>query len=196
MSLKCVNRRVLWMLVLAAWVPACGYNTSVEADEDVKAAWGNLQSAYKRRADLVPSLVATVKGAANFEKDTLTQVVEARAKVGQMKIDSSTIDSPERLKQFEAAQGQLSGALSRLMVVAEKYPDLRATESFRELQAQLEGTENRINTERVRYIAAVAAYNKVVQVFPTLIGAKLRGKEVRPNFEGTPGQENAPEVKF
>jgi LemA protein len=178
MFVKLSQVRAAAMLCALTLFAGCGFNTVVEADEDVKAAWGNVQSAYKRRADLVPGLVSTVKGAANFEKDTLTQVVEARAKVGQMKIDSSMIESPERLKQFEAAQSQLSGALSRLMVVSEQYPQLRATESFRELQAQLEGTENRINTERVRYIAAVAAYNKVVQVFPTLIGAKLRGKDV------------------
>ena len=175
---------------------ACGFNAVVERDEDVKASWAEVQNQYKRRTDLVPNLVNIVKGAANFEQETLTKVIEARAKVGSLQVDSSTIEDPAKLKAFEAAQNQLKGALSRLMVVVERYPELKATEGYRDLQAQLEGTENRITVARNRFIAAVAEYNKVVLRFPSMIGAKMRGKELRPTFEGTPGQENAPEVKF
>jgi LemA protein len=174
----------------------CGFNTVIEADEEVKGAWAEVENQYKRRADLVPNLVNVVKGAAQFEQETLQKVVEARSKVSSMQVDSSTIDSPEKLRAFEAAQGQLSGALSRLMVVVEKYPELKATDGYRDLQAQLEGTENRISVARMRFIESVAEYNKVVLRFPSLIGAKMRGKTVRPTFQGTPGQENPPEVKF
>ncbi len=175
---------------------ACGYNEVIERDEDVKAAWAEVENQYKRRADLVPNLVNVVKGAANFEQETLTKVVEARASVGKVQVDSSIVDDPERLQKFEQAQGQLTGALSRLLVVAEQYPELKATDAFRDLQAQLEGTENRIAVARRRFIESVAAYNKTVQLFPSSIGASLRNKEVRPTLQGTPGQENPPEVKF
>jgi LemA protein len=188
-------KRVAVLTVLVA-LAGCGYNEVIERDEDVKAAWAEVENQYKRRADLVPNLVNTVKGAANFEQDTLQKVVEARSRVGQVKVDASTIDDPQKLRQFEQAQGQLSGALSRLLVVAEKYPELKATEGYRDLQAQLEGTENRITVARKRFIESVAAYNKTVQLFPSSIGSRLRGKNVRPTFEGTPGQENPPEVKF
>jgi LemA protein len=175
----------------------CGYNEVITKDEQVKAAWAEVQNQYQRRADLVPNLVKTVKGAANFEKETLQNVVEARAKVGQMKVDPSIIDDPQKLKQFQEAQGELGQALSRLMVVVERYPELKATEAFRDLQAQLEGTENRIAVARQRYIEAVSGYNQVVLHFPTSIGASLRGKETRPTFEATtPGAEKAPEVDF
>lgn len=176
---------------------ACGYNDVITQDETVKAAWSEVQNQYQRRADLVPNLVKTVKGAANFEKETLQGVVEARAKVGQMKIDASVIDDPQKLQQFQEAQGQLGSALSRLMVVAERYPELKATEAFRDLQAQLEGTENRITVARQRFITAVSSYNQTVLKFPSSIGASLRGKEVRPNFEATtPNAEKPPEVNF
>lgn len=174
----------------------CGINAVVEKDQDVIAAWAEVENQYKRRADLVPNLVNVVKGAANFEQETLQKVVEARSKVAGIKVDNSIIDDPQRLKQFEAAQQQLSGALSRLLVVSERYPELKATEAFRDLQAQLEGTENRIAVARKRYIEEVAEYNKVVLRFPSMIGAKIRSKNVRPTFEGTPGQENAPAVAF
>lgn len=175
----------------------CGYNSVIDADEDVKAAWAQVQNDYQRRADLIPNLVNTVKGAADFEKDTLERVVQARAKVGQMQVDESIIDNPEKFKQFQQVQGELSGALSRLMVVAEQYPQLKATEAFRDLMVNLEGTENRITVARKRYIDAVAAYNKIVIKFPTSIGASLRGKSARPSFEATtPGAEKAPEVSF
>lgn len=188
--------RKIVALVALMGLAGCGFNSVVEADEDVKAAWAEVDNQYKRRADLVPSLVNTVKGAANFEQETLQKVVEARSKVGSVKVDSSTIDDPQKLQQFEAAQSQLSGALSRLMVVVEKYPELKATAGFQDLQSQLEGTENRIAVARKRFIGAVADYNKIVLTFPSMIGAKMRGKDVRPTFQGTAGQENPPEVKF
>ena len=184
------------MVLLLTTVASCGFNEVVESDEDVKAAWAEVQNQYKRRADLVPNLVQTVKGSANFEQETLQKVIEARSRVAGVKVDSTTIDNPAKLKEFEAAQQQLSGALSRLMVVVEKYPELKSTASFQELQSQLEGTENRVTVARKRFIAAVADYNKVVLRFPSMIGAKMRGKEVRPTFEGAAGIENPPEVKF
>ncbi len=174
----------------------CGYNEVIERDEDVKANWAEVQNQYKRRADLVPSLVKVVQGAANFEQQTLKQVVDARASVGNMKIDASTIDDPQKLAAFEAAQAKLSGALSRLLVVSENYPDLKASGAFRDLQAQLEGTENRIAVARGRYIDAVAEYNKVVLRFPSSIGASMRGKRERPTFTGNAADEKPPEIKL
>lgn len=174
----------------------CGYNEVIDQDEAVKASWAEVQNQYKRRADLVPNLVKVVQGAANFERDTLRQVVEARASVAGIKVDSSVIDDPQKLADFEAAQAKLSGALSRLLVVSENYPDLKATAAFRDLQAQLEGTENRITVARGRYIAAVGEYNKVVLRFPTSIGASMRGKRERPTFSGDPANEKPPEIKF
>ena len=181
---------------LAVPVSGCGYNDVITLDEGVKANWAEVENQYKRRADLVPNLVSVVKGAANFEQETLTKVVEARSKVAGMKVDSSTIDDPEKLKKFEAAQAELSGSLSRLLVVAEQYPQLRATDSFRDLQSQLEGTENRIAVARKRYIEAVAEYNGLVQRFPTSIGASMRGRAVRPTFQAAPGSDKAPEIKL
>jgi LemA protein len=184
----------LAMLLLLA---ACGYNAVVDKDEAVKAAWSEVENQYQRRADLIPNLVNTVKGSAKFEQDTLRQVVEARASATSMKIDASIIDDPERLKRFEAAQANLSGALSRLIATVENYPDLKASQAFRDLIAQLEGTENRISVARRRYIESVADYNAFVQKFPTNLGARIRGKGVRPTFAATtPGAERAPEVKF
>jgi LemA protein len=186
----------LALFLLAAPLSGCGYNTVVERDEDVKASWAEVENQYKRRADLVPNLVNVVKGNANFEKSTLESVVEARSKVAGMKVDASVIDDPAKLKQFEEAQQNLSGALSRLMVVVERYPELKATDSYRDLQAQLEGTENRITVARKRYIDSVSEYNKVVQVFPSSIGASMRGKSVRPTFSAPAGLDKPPEVKF
>jgi LemA protein len=180
-----------------ALLAGCGFNTVIQADEEVKGAWAEVQSQYQRRADLVPNLVATVKGAANFEQSTLTAVTEARAKATSIQVDPSIIDDPERLAQFEAAQQQLSGALGRLLAVAESYPDLKASAAYRDLMAQLEGTENRIAVARGRYIQSVAAYNTLVQTFPSMIGAKLRGRDVRPTFTATtPGAEVAPKVEL
>jgi LemA protein len=187
-----------WLLLACFSLSAlgCGYNEVIERDEDVKAGWAEVQNQYKRRADLVPNLVNVVKGSANFERDTLEKVVEARASVGKLNIDSSTIDDPQKLAQFEAAQAKLSGALSRLLVVAEAYPDLKASAQYRDLQSQLEGTENRIAVARKRYIETVSEYNKTVLRFPSSIGASIRGKKERPNFSGNPADETAPEVKF
>ena len=182
------------LVCLGVFAASCGYNEVIERDEDVKAAWAEVQNQYKRRADLVPNLVKTVKAAANFEQETLQKVVEARASVGKMQVDQSIIDDPEKLKKFEAAQGQLSSALSRLLVVSENYPQLRATEAFRDLSAQLEGTENRITVARKRFIDSVSEYNKVVLRFPSSLGASMRGKKERPTFTGDPGTEKAPEL--
>jgi LemA protein len=182
------------IVTAAVLFSGCGYNEVVERDEDVKGAWAEVQNQYKRRADLVPNLVKVVQGAANFERETLTKVVEARASVGSLKVDQSIIDDPEKLRKFEAAQGELSQALSRLLVVTENYPDLKANAGFRDLQAQLEGTENRIAVARGRFIEQVAEYNKVVLRFPTSIGASMRGKKERPTFTGEPGNEKPPEI--
>lgn len=186
------------LLGLGALVlPGCGFNKVVELDQDVQAAWAEVENQYQRRADLVPNLVEVVKGAADFEKDTLQGVVEARSQVAGMKVDKTVLDDPQAFERFEKAQAQLSGALSRLMVVVEKYPDLKATQAFRDLSAQLEGTENRIAVARRRYIESVAGYNKVVLTFPTMIGAKMRSMDVRPTFKAiTEGAENAPKVSF
>jgi len=181
---------------LATGVAGCGYNEIIDRDEDVKASWAEVQNQYQRRSDLVPNLVKVVKGNANFEQETLTKVVEARSKVAGVKVDQSVIDDPTKLKQFEEAQQNLTGALSRLMVVVERYPELKATEGFRDLQAQLEGTENRIAVARKRYIETVAEYNKVVERFPTSIGSSIRGKAVRSTFSVAPGVEKAPEVQL
>jgi LemA protein len=182
-----------WTALLAS---ACGYNEVIERDEDVKAAWSEVQNQYKRRADLIPNLVNVVKGAAEFEKDTLRELTEARASATSIKIDASTIDDPAKLKAFEDAQNRLSGSLSRLLVTAEKYPDLKTSAQFQDLSAQLEGTENRIAIARRRYIEAVAVYNKSVLSFPSSIGAGMRGKKERPVFEGDPGTEKPPEVQL
>jgi LemA protein len=194
------SSRGSWLLAALALVFAvhsgCGYNEVIDRDEDVKASWSEVQNQYKRRADLVPNLVKTVQGAANFEKETLKEVVDARASVGRVNVDASVVDDPEKLAQFEAAQSKLTGALSRLMVVAERYPELKTSDQFRDLQAQIEGTENRIAVARKRYIEAVAAYNKTVLRFPTSIGASLRGKSERPTFQGDPAHEAPPEVAF
>jgi LemA protein len=181
---------------LAGPLTGCGYNEVITLDESVKSNWAEVENQYKRRADLVPNLVSVVKGAGTFEQETLTKVVEARSKVAGMKVDASTIDDPEKLKKFEAAQSELSGSLSRLLVVAEQYPTLKATDAYRDLQSQLEGTENRIAVARKRYIEAVGQYNVLVQSFPTSIGASMRGRKVRPTFEAAPGSDKAPEVKL
>jgi len=188
--------RALAVALCVVFSGSCGYNEVIDRDEDVKASWSEVQNQYKRRADVVPNLVNVVKGSAAFEKDTLQAVVEARASVGKVSIDASTIDDPAKLQAFEAAQAKLSGALGRLLAVSEAYPDLKASAQFRDLQAQLEGTENRIAVARKRYIESVAEYNKTVLRFPTSLGASIRGKKERPNFTGDPANETAPEVKF
>jgi len=188
---------VLVLAVLFAGCQGCQtYNTLVEADEAVKEAWANLQSAYQRRADLIPNLVETVKGAAQFEQETLQSVIEARARATQITLTADDLSNPEKLRQFQEAQQQLSGALGRLLVVAERYPQLQTVEAFRDLLVQLEGTENRINVARQRYNEAVRRYNLLVRRFPNNIIARLTGFEPRVPFEAEKGAERAPEVRF
>ena len=188
---------LLLAVTLSFSLAGCGYNDVIDKDEAVKASWAEVQNQYKRRADLVPNLVNVVKGAGQFEQDTLTKVIEARSKVAGLKIDSSTIDDPEKLKKFEAAQNELGGSLSRLLVVSEQYPQLKATDSYRDLQAQLEGTENRITVERERYNQKVEAYNVDVRSFPTNLVAKVSGFKTRDTFKATAANaDKPPEVKF
>ena len=171
------------------------YNSLVAKDEAVTTAWGNIQSQYQRRADLVPNLVNTVKGYAKHESETLEGVVEARAKATQIKVDADNI-TPEKLKQFQSAQGELTQALGRLIAVQENYPDLKANENFSELQAQLEGTDNRINESRQLYNAAVQTYNVSVRRFPANIVAGMFGFDKKTQFEAEAGTEKAPQVEF
>lgn len=187
------------LVIVAAIVSGCGINTIPTYDEQVKAAWGQVQNQYQRRADLVPNLVATVQGYATHEKDTLQAVVEARAKVSQMNVSPEILSDPAAFKAFEQNQAQLTSALSRLMVVVEAYPDLKANQNFLQLQSQLEGTENRISVARRDYIEAVQRYNTELRTFPGRIWHALmyRDMKVRESFEATsPGAETAPVVKF
>ncbi len=173
------------------------YNRLVALDQTVNKKWADVQSVYQRRADLIPNLVNTVAGAANFEKSTLTEVTNARASVGRVQLDPSKAPTDAaQLEQFQAAQGQLSNALSRLLVVAENYPQLTATQNFRELQAQLEGTENRISVERNNFNAVVQDYNTTLRRFPTNMIAGMFGFVQRPFFQAKQGAENAPAVNF
>jgi LemA protein len=184
-------------LALLFILPGCGYNKLQGLDEDAKAAWGEVQNQYQRRADLIPNLVSTVKGAANFEQETLQKVIEARAQATSIKLDAQALSDPATFKKFEQAQQNLSGALSRLMVVVEKYPELKANQNFRDLQAQLEGTENRITVARKRYVESVAEYNKGVRYFPTNLTAKyLLGLSERQSFSAEEGAAKPPQVKF
>ena len=184
-------------LVMLLALAGCGYNSLQALDEDVKAAWSEVENQYQRRADLVPNLVATVKGAAKFEQETLNQVIEARSKATAVKIDAKDLSNPEIFKRFEAVQRELSSALSRLLVVVERYPQLKATQNFRDFQAQLEGTENRIAVARKRYIEKVAEYNKGVRFFPTNLTAKyLLALEVRETFSVDEKLAEPPPVKF
>ena len=189
------------MLALAAVLltaGGCGYNRIQGLDEEVKAAWAEVQNQYQRRFDLVPNLVATVKGYAAHERETLEAVTEARAKVGSIQVTPEMLNNPQQFEQFQKAQGSLSSALSRLMVVVEKYPDLKASENFRDLQSQLEGTENRIAVARNRYIQTVAEYNKSVRYFPTNLTAKyLLHMETKATFAPeSKAVEQAPKVQF
>jgi LemA protein len=170
-------------------------NSMATSDQEVKASWANVQSAYQRRSDLIPNLVKTVQGVANFEKSTLTAVIQARASATQMKLDAKDL-SPENMQKYQAAQSSLGGALSRLMVVSENYPQLRATENFSELQAQLEGTENRIKEERDRFNGAVKNYNSLIVTFPNSLIASFSGFAEKGFFQAEAGSEKAPEVNF
>jgi LemA protein len=187
------------LLILQALVlSGCGYNTLQQQDEQIKASWSEVVNQYQRRADLVPNLVNVVKGYAGHERDVLTQVTEARARVGSVQATPELLNDPQAFQRFQAAQGELSGALSRLMAVAENYPRLKADTLFRDLQAQLEGTENRITVARNRYIQAVQNYNVTVRSFPTNLTAKMFGLDVKPNFtvENERGISTAPKVDF
>ena len=185
---------VLAVLILAA---VSSYNGLIGSSQAVDASWAQVQNVYQRRADLIPNLVQTVQGAANFEKSPIVQVTEARASVGKVNINQNQAPTdPAQLAQFQQAQGQLGSALSRLLVVAENYPDLKATANFRDLQAQLEGTENRITVERGRFNAAVQEYNTKIRTLPTVFFAGMMGFQQKPYFQSSPGAETAPAVKF
>jgi LemA protein len=178
-------------------IAAASYNHLVSLSQGVNSQWAQVQNVYQRRADLVPNLVATVSGAANFEKSTLTEITEARASVGQIKIDPNHAPADAaKLAEFEQAQGSLSSALSRLLVVSERYPDLKASANFRDLQAQLEGTENRIAVERGRFNDAVQAYDTAIKSFPAMLYAGTFGFTEKPYFTATPGAEKPPQVQF
>jgi LemA protein len=176
-----------WLLIIAAvlttlMLGGCGYNDFQKLDEQTKAAWSEVLNQYQRRADLVPNLVATVKGEANFEQETLTKVVEARAKATSIQVTPDMLSDAQKMQQFQQAQAQLTGALSRLLAVSERYPDLKANQSFRELRVQLEGTENRITVARNRYIQAVQQYNVLARSFPSNLTAMMFHYEPKANF--------------
>jgi LemA protein len=177
-------RKLLAILMIAAALSlgGCGYNTFQTTDEQIKASWSEVVNQYQRRADLVPNLVNTVKGEANFEQGTLTKVVEARSKATSIQATPELINDPQAFQKFQQAQSELSGALSRLLVVSENYPTLRANQGFRDLQAQLEGTENRITVARNRYIKSVQDYNVTVRSFPSNLTAMIFGYKEKPNF--------------
>ena len=186
------------LLVAGSLLTGCGYNEFQTKDEATKAAWGEVVNQYQRRADLIPNLVATVQGFAKQEKDVLLGVTNARAKVGSIQATPEVLNNPEAFQKFQQVQGELSGALSRLMAVSEKYPDLKADTSFRDLQSQLEGTENRITVARQRYIAAVQDYNVTVRKFPNNLTAMVFGYETKPSFtvENEKAISTAPTVDF
>ena len=190
--------RALLVLCLSVLLSGCDYNALTSGDEQIKASWAEVLNQYQRRADLIPNLVRTVEGFAKQERDVLVQVTEARAKVSSMQVSPEMVNDPAALQQFQAAQGQLSSALSRLLVTVERYPELKSDANFRDLQAQLEGTENRITVARNRYIDTVRQYNTLARSFPTNITAMLFGFEVKPSFTVENEAEIArpPEVSF
>ena len=191
-------RKVWLVLIFPLVLSGCGYNTLQSTDEAVKAQWGEVLNQYQRRADLIPNLVRTVQGFAKQEKDVLIGVTEARAKVGTVQATPDTLNDPATFQKFQAAQGELTSALSKLMVVVERYPELKSDRNFRDLQAQLEGTENRIAVARNRYISAVQEYNLVVRQFPSNLTAKMFGYVTKPTFtvENEAAISKPPEVKF
>ena len=190
-----MNYRTIVLSLLIPLMTSCGYNRMVELDEAVTRQWAQVENAYQRRADLIPNLVETVKGYANFEQETLTAVIEARSKATGINVDPSNL-STESIQQFQAAQDQLSGALSRLMVVVERYPDLKANQNFLELQAQLEGTENRIAFERMKFNESTGDYNTYIRRFPRNIIANIFGFDRKEYFQSREGADQAPQVKF
>jgi LemA protein len=191
--------RLVAVMLVTSLLSGCGMNNIPTYDEQVKAAWAQVENQYQRRADLIPNLVETVKGYAKQEQETLTAVIEARAKATSIQVDASTINDPQKLQQFDQAQQQLSGALSRLLVVSERYPDLKSNQNFLSLQSQLEGTENRIAVARRDYIAAVERYNTEIRTFPGLLWHKVLYSDlpVRETFKASaPQADQAPAVKF
>ncbi len=187
----------LALLLILPALSGCGYNQIQSNEEAVTAAWANVQATYQRRADLIPNLVATVKGYAAHERETLEAVTQARARVGQVNLSAKDLSNPAALAKFQAAQGELSGALSRLLVVAERYPDLKASQNFTDLQNQLEGTENRINVARQRYNEAVRVFNTSIRTFPNNLTNKfLLHLERKEPFKAEQGAQQAPKVKF
>ena len=191
-------RAIIAVCVLGLTVSACGYNTIPTLEEQAKAKWADVQNNYQRRADLIPNLVATVQGYAKQEREVLTSVIEARAKATQIKVDASQLTDPEKVKQFQDAQNQLTGALGRLIAVSENYPDLKSNQNFLALQSQLEGTENRISVARRDYIEAVRAYNTELRTFPGLIWANtvFRSNKPMAEFAAADGVQTPPQVKF
>jgi LemA protein len=191
-------RTVFAVIGLGLALSGCGYNTIPTLEEQAKARWSDVQNQYQRRADLIPNLVATVQGYAKQEKDVLTAVIEARAKATQVKLDVSQLTDPDKVKQFQDAQNQLTGALGRLLAVSENYPDLKSNANFLALQSQLEGTENRISVSRRDYIEAVREYNTSLRTFPTVLWAKtfFSGNKPMAEFTATEGAEKPPQVKF
>lgn len=187
---------ILTAFIFSSNFYGCGYNTLVTMQESVTSAWSQVENQYQRRADLIPNLVKTVQGAADFEKSVLTEVTDARSRVGQVKLSAEDLSDPQKFEQFQKAQDQLSSALSRLLVVSENYPQLKANESFLQLQSQLEGTENRISVERRRYNETVQTYNTEVRSFPALIMAKIFGFKEKEYFKAVTGSEKAPDVNF
>ncbi len=185
-------------LILASTLSlsGCGYNTLQVKDEAVTAAWSEVQNEYQRRADLVPNLVNVVKGYAKHEEQVLTEVTQARANVAGLKVDREVLEDPELFQRYQQAQSQLTGALSRLIAVSENYPDLKANEQFRDLQVQLEGTENRIAVARNRYISSVQDFNSYARQFPQVMTAKVISMEPKPNFTAEAGAQKAPTVSF
>jgi LemA protein len=183
--------------LLGLGLAGCGVNNVPTLEEKAKAAWSEVQNQYQRRADLIPNLVETVKGYAQQEREVLTQVIEARAKATQVKVDASTITDPVKFKEYQEAQNQLSGALGRLMVTVERYPELKSNQNFLALQSQLEGTENRVTVARRDYIQAVQAFNTEIRTFPGVIWARLFwGAKAMESFTATSGAERPPAVKF
>jgi LemA protein len=189
---------VVVLVVILGMFLAGTYNSLVGSEQRVEAQWAQVQNAYQRRADLVPNLVATVKGAAKFEQDTLTRIVEARSRVGQVSAQATQeiLNDPQKFQQYQQAQDGLSSALSRLLVVVEQYPQLQSVPAFRDLMVQLEGSENRVSVERMRFNEAAQAYNTQVRRFPAAIFAGMLGFQPKPYFQSQPGSETAPKVDF
>ncbi len=186
---------IVGFITLLILFASCGYNNMVKLDEQVQSQWAQVENVYQRRSDLIPNLVNTVKGVANFEQSTLTKVMEARAKATSIQVDPNKL-SPENVKKFQGAQGELSQAIGRLMMITENYPNLKANENFLELQAQLEGTENRITVERQRFNEVTQQYNAKVRTFPNNLTAGMFGFEKKGYFQAEAGAEKAPKVDF